>query len=121
MRTLQYWYQEEFANKALAGSQEFFLEQLGYSAEESAGLNSAFTTLCYVWPLTISCTKMIGVPNTALPDLLPKPPDVQIPFLLCVSRLGGYVADAYWGRYHTIIAFTGFYLVGAGGPVAASC
>ncbi|CAE7304867.1 NPF8.2 [Symbiodinium sp. CCMP2592] len=68
---------ERLCYYALAGSQEFFLEQLGYSAQESAGLNSAFTTLCYVWPL-----------------------------------LGGYVADAYLGRYHTIIAFTVFYLVG---------
>lgn len=36
---------------SLSGSQEFFLEQLGYTVEQSAALNSAFTTLCYVWPL----------------------------------------------------------------------
>ncbi|CAK9044753.1 unnamed protein product [Durusdinium trenchii] len=62
---------------ALAGSQEFFLETLGYGAQESAGLNSAFTTLCYMWPLA-----------------------------------GGYVADAFLGRYHTIWVFTVCYLVG---------
>ena len=28
-------------SEALAGSQEFFLERLGYGAEESAGVNSA--------------------------------------------------------------------------------
>eukprot|EP00435_Cladocopium_sp_Y103_P047501 s999_g14.t1 len=62
---------------ALAGSQEFFLERLGYGAEESAGVNSAFTTLCYMWPL-----------------------------------VGGYVADAYLGRYYTILVFTLCYLIG---------
>ncbi|CAE7602319.1 NPF8.1 [Symbiodinium natans] len=68
---------ERLCYYALAGSQEFFLEELGYGAQESAGLNSAFTTLCYIWPL-----------------------------------LGGYIADAYLGRYYTILAFTLFYLVG---------
>ena len=31
-------------------------------------------------------------------------------------RLGGYIADAYLGRYHTIVAFTLVYLAGVGGP-----
>jgi len=68
---------ERLCYYTFAGSQEFFLEQLGYSVQQSAGLNSAFSTLCLLWPLA-----------------------------------GGYVADAFWGRYKTIVRFASVYLVG---------
>jgi len=42
---------ERLCYYTIAGSQEFFLEQLNYTVQQSAGLNAAFTTLCYLWPL----------------------------------------------------------------------
>lgn len=42
---------ERLCYYTFAGSQEFLLESLGYSVGQSAGLNSGFSTLCYMWPL----------------------------------------------------------------------
>lgn len=42
---------ERLCYYTFAGSQEFFLEELGFSPAQSAAINSAFSTLCYIWPL----------------------------------------------------------------------
>eukprot|EP00927_Polykrikos_kofoidii_P019956 TRINITY_DN19382_c0_g2_i1.p1 TRINITY_DN19382_c0_g2~~TRINITY_DN19382_c0_g2_i1.p1 ORF type:complete len:601 (-),score=79.27 TRINITY_DN19382_c0_g2_i1:381-2183(-) len=46
---------ERLCYYGFAGSQEFFLEELGYGVQQSAGINSAFTTNCYLWPLLGGC------------------------------------------------------------------
>uniref|UniRef100_A0A7S0ZP44 Uncharacterized protein n=1 Tax=Noctiluca scintillans TaxID=2966 RepID=A0A7S0ZP44_NOCSC len=42
---------ERLCYYTFAGSQEYFLEDLNYSVLQSSGVNAAFATLCYVWPL----------------------------------------------------------------------
>ena len=75
---------ERLCYYTFAGSQEYFLEDLNYSVLQSSGVNAAFATLCYVWPL-----------------------------------VGGYLADARWGRFRTIFDLRG--LLYAGSPHQFHC